>query len=81
MTSLSRRDKGKGTEQREIISRDLTALTDRLSEISRRRRTDELRARLDNYFTLAKIIALIAASFAAIILTLAFAIRLIVASF
>lgn len=81
MTSLSRRDVGVGKGQREVISHDLSALTDRLSEISRRRRTDELRSRLDNYFTLAKIIALMAASFAALILTLAFSVRLIISSF
>ncbi len=80
MTSLSRQDIGTGKGQREIISRDLSALTDRLSEISRRRRTDELRSRLDNYFTLAKITALMVASFAALVLTFAFSIRLIISS-
>jgi hypothetical protein len=80
MTSLSRQDIGTGKGQREIISRDLSALTDRLSEISRRRRTDELRSRLDNYFTLAKITALMVVSFAALILTVAFSIRLIISS-
>ncbi len=81
MTSLSRQEKGLGRERREIISRDLSALTDRLTEISRRRRHDELRSRLDNYFTLAKIIALIGISIAALVLTLAFSIRLIAAAF
>ena len=80
MTSLSRQDIGTGKGQREIISRDLSALTDRLSEISRRRRTDELRSRLDNYFTLAKITALMVASLAALVLTFAFSIRLIISS-
>lgn len=81
MTSLSRQAKVIAEDEREIISRDLSALTDRLSEISRRRKTDDLRARLDNYFTLAKILALIGFSLSVIMISFALATRLVVGGF